>query len=96
MIDKPKIIVVMTTSETHTIVTGKGAYVINLRTGKVVFHPENPVRMQQIGAVAAGVDLLQNTEGVKGAEELRLQTAKFLTSTTQALTTELATKSARE
>ena len=84
---------VITDPGTVTMVTGAFAVVIDRKTGRIIkVVPEMPILEKQTGAVAAGVELLRNTEGIKGAEELRLQAAKFLASVAQTMTTEVAAK----
>jgi len=85
----------ITDSGTVTIVTGAFGVVIERKTGRIVkVVPEHPILRTQTEAVAAGVDLLRNTEGLKGVEELRLQAAKFVASMAQTVTAEVAAKAA--
>lgn len=79
---------------TVTIVTGAFATVIDRKTGRILKTvPEMPILEKYGTALAGGVALLRNTEGVKGVEELRLQVAKFLASIAETLTTEVTAKS---
>jgi hypothetical protein len=80
---------------TVTVVTEGFGLVIDRKTGKIKQAvPEMVIPGEYGYTVAAAVVILRNTEGLKGVEELRLQTAKFLTSMTETVAAEVATKSA--
>ena len=89
--DRP--LFVITDPGTATLVTGAYAIVIDKKTGKIIrVVPEKPqpVPWKQIEVIAAGLEVLRTTEGVKAAEELRGQTAKYLASLVQMVTNEMA------
>lgn len=89
VMEKP--LFVITDPGTATLVTGAYAIVIDKKTGKIIkIVPEMPILEKQAEAIAAGVDILRTTEGVKAAEELRVQAAKYLASVVQTVTAEVA------
>lgn len=74
-----------TEKTSYTYYTGAGVWVIDIRTGKVTFYPEMPILKKHAEAIKAANAVLEDIEGVKGAEELRANGTRFLTSSVDAL-----------
>ena len=97
--DKP--VFMITDPGTVTLVTGGYAVAIDKKTGqvvKVVLKKPDPTPWKpgpdpwnkHVELIAAGLELMRSTEGVKAAEELRVQAAKCLASLVQTVATEVA------
>jgi hypothetical protein len=80
---------VLTTSNRVWVVTGAGAYTIDPKTGISNWIGEHPILERDVSALAATTELLSQTEGVRGAEELRLQAGKFIAALVAKLETEV-------
>lgn len=89
-----KLFFVITDPGTVTLATGGYAVVIDKKTGKVInVVPEKPDPLlskpdpipwdKHAELIAAGLKLMRSTEGVKAANDMREQAAKYLASLVQ-------------
>ena len=85
----------LTDATTVAIVTGAYAIVIDKKTGRIIrIVPEMPIQEKQATALASAADLLVNTQGLHGVEELRAQVVKLALSLTESMTKETMTAKA--
>ena len=81
---------VLTSNDSIWVVTGAGAYKINPITGEIVkWIGEHPILDRDLSVFEATTEVLAQTEGVRGAEELRLQAGKFLATLVKKMETEV-------
>lgn len=82
---------VLTSNDSIWVVTGAGAYKINPVTGEIVkWIREHPILYRDLSVFEATTEVLAQTEGVRGAEELRLQAGKFLATLVKKMEAEVA------
>lgn len=74
--------VVLTINTNIWVVTGAGAYTIDAN-GIAKWIGEHPILQRDLSTLAATTEVLSQTEGVRGAEELRLQAGKFIAALVQ-------------
>lgn len=87
MVLPPNFRLVLTESNTTTIVTGAGAYVYD-KTGKLIaFYPEmgDPKFFKHAEIIKSVNAAIEDIEGLKGVEELRAIATKTLASSVDAL-----------
>jgi hypothetical protein len=78
----------VTTTNTYTIVTGAGAYVFDSKFHLIGFFPEKGFPGEVL-AISAAVDVLSNTQRVRGADALQQHAVQFITATAAAVQREL-------
>jgi hypothetical protein len=75
----------ITTTNTHTIVTGGGAYVFDSKFHLIGFFPEKGFPGEVLNAMSSAVDVISNTQGVRGADALQQHAAQFITAAAAAV-----------
>jgi hypothetical protein len=87
MVFPPNFRLVLTESNTTTIVTGAGAYVYDKNGKLIAFYPEmgDPIFYKHAEIIIATTAVIEDIEGVKGVEELRANATKTLASSVDAL-----------
>jgi hypothetical protein len=82
--------VILTKSDSVWVVTGAGAYKLDMKTGKMTdWIGEHPILDRDLSALAAATEFLGRTEAVRGTEELQLQVGKFITALLKEMDTEV-------